>query len=754
MALTGAAATEIQQATVDYDLKLELKNGWGSWTEMDTVPGSIKVTRERGRPARLSAQLIDEDFSLRDERSQANPCQLLAEARVTCSLGSETEYLFQGRVHAITPQDYSLSITGYDWLKRLSEASCEVELVPTEVEVVADGSYRQLYELDSTRLPGLFGLQVIGGGGDEGFDEASQSWRRSWAPSNLRVYRDSGGTDEVASKHWRVDWVSGAVQILEDTSGITYYASNLRCYKESAAASATNVDVGQLVEQALTYSGDGGLGLGGGDIDVATIGIDLGRAYYFKGSVADCIADVRKLFGQHLTCQYHSGTAKFTFAAQTQQPSGSEDYTLYDEVSIAQPRDTRDFATRVVAEGWESQPVNLLAESGTSVTDITTGGVEWFGWDGFTPASPTDFATEGPKLYDGDYTLGAGASSLAASEGGGSNRYDSWYNFIKADGGSSRRIDRIRLVMPGSRHPQANSLDRKGEAWLWPGVQLLVSEDDSTYLPVAPALDRVRYKPHTTLDLPADQLLRHSARYFKFVLGAYKHGYANQADPSVGMAEIEIFTSERFEEAVEVQDGDADGYLKYSTSRDLAITAVDISAETVAVAGDHSAYFTAGRYLVIDGSTGNDGVWQVASSSHSGGTTTITLTGNLTDATPDGNVVTDIWPSYHPDILTRTGGDHIEVRRDYGEQYPRSLARDAALQLLAEKVRLFQQVIFRCVVDPRVYPGDTTIVNDAMSGNVGSILVEKAVIGEAQENRPSAEIHGANYLAEPLDNPS
>ena len=68
------------------------------------------------------------------------------------------------------------------------------------------------------------------------------------------------------------------------------------------------------------------------------------------------------------------------------------------------------------------------------------------------------------------------------------------------------------------------------------------------------------------------------------------------------------------------------------------ITDVDTGTEQFEIAGDHEAFFIADRRFRVIDSTGNDGDWTVSSSSHAAGTTTITVTGNVTDATVDGYI--------------------------------------------------------------------------------------------------------------------
>lgn len=75
-----------------------------------------------------------------------------------------------------------------------------------------------------------------------------------------------------------------------------------------------------------------------------------------------------------------------------------------------------------------------------------------------------------------------------------------------------------------------------------------------------------------------------------------------------------------------------------------AIGDVDDAAETFTVSGeDATAIFSAGAEFVVTGSTGNDGTWTVDTSVLSGADTVITVTGNITNATVDGNITTDFW---------------------------------------------------------------------------------------------------------------
>jgi len=69
------------------------------------------------------------------------------------------------------------------------------------------------------------------------------------------------------------------------------------------------------------------------------------------------------------------------------------------------------------------------------------------------------------------------------------------------------------------------------------------------------------------------------------------------------------------------------------------IIAVDDSGETFTINGDHTTKFMDGDTFVVSGSTGNDGTYTVSGNSVlTGGTTVITVTGDITDATVDGQI--------------------------------------------------------------------------------------------------------------------
>lgn len=77
---------------------------------------------------------------------------------------------------------------------------------------------------------------------------------------------------------------------------------------------------------------------------------------------------------------------------------------------------------------------------------------------------------------------------------------------------------------------------------------------------------------------------------------------------------------------------------KIGTGAGFAITAAVPAADTLTVAGDKTAIFLPGLKFRVQGSTGNDGSWTVATSAF-GAATVITVTGDITSAVADGTIV-------------------------------------------------------------------------------------------------------------------
>jgi hypothetical protein len=747
MTFTGTTDAALALRHIVYRLKLELKTGHStssSYSEVKYERGSLKIGIRSTGPDSLSAALVNASGVFDDERDKSNRGQLLAQGRVTAIVGAEEEYIWAGRVWANALKKQRYSVRGLDWLALTNETECEVYLAPDDVEVVDDASYRQLYPAGDSSADRLFGLYPDGSGTDPGFDEAENLRRRPWLPLDTRIFRDGGGTDEVAGELYNVSWETGTVQILEDDTGQTYYVNNLRCCVESDAAGATNCDYARLAQQALTAAAPDGMGIDPGDLDFVDTGLDVPLPFYFKGKVSDLLKVVEGVRANQ-RLWYDAATDKWKLEAVVQKAVGSEDIELFNARSVGIERDASQLATRVRLDVTRAMPQNGLAQAGVSFSDLG-GGTEFFMWDGqdtIDDASHDEFAEVIPFIYNGDRNSGAGVRSLVAG-----SPYDVWHGWFKATLPSVQRLRRIYGVMPPSWHPE-QARRKKDTAWLWPGIRLLVSEDDVTYRPAAPAVAGVRYPPGHELNIGPESILTPRVRYVKFYGGAYKHGHwGGFSNPSIGMLELALV----FDEILEIEktiDGNASPltYYKYSYSREVPVAGVSTGSDYVQVAGDWTALFVEGFRFAWEGNTGgtNDGVWEVdtGGATYSAPNTTIPVTGDITGATADGVLATEIWVRNLANLWDRVSPRHITFFDDLGNRYTEAAAHDYAVQLLDEKTRQVELREWSGACDPRIKRHSTAKVTEAFSGDARTILVESA---EITDN--GAQASGTDYLTD------
>jgi len=641
---------------VDYSFELRTNfaesNSWLAYLFAD-----FRLTHNIDAPATLSIELVNDHLEFSDEQSASNRVQLLAEARLRCTIAGETETLFQGRVFRVEPHDCRFSLLCQDWLALIHDCECEVSLAPAETDEITPA--RQLGLVGGGAFGSVYGF-VYTGGGDEAFSEDGER-RRSWAAGDIRLWYDTAATEEVSPQHYAINLTGGTATILEDTTGQDYYASGVRCYREGT------LDWAAVFAAALAYPITlGGMGLTGADLDLPDTGIDVAGPVYFQGRVGDLVRQILRQQQANMRLWYNSRSGKFTLRIVEQAAEGNEDWELLHARSIAQPRDIRELHSRIVVTGTSERPRNALTESATTITPRSGTGT-WFAWDGLNVGVDSTFAAVGPHLYNGDANLGAAVHNLPASENGGNDRYDSWFDFITIDLGSEQRISRVRATFPGSRNANASA---GHQGLFWPGARLQGSVDGSDYRLLSAQLCG-RFPPGDQREARGRDILYPKVRYIKVLLGAYKHGFDNQDDPSIGLAELEIYTTEEYRVVKEIDGLDSEA-----------------------------------QYFYQDGTT---------------------------------------WNRYYPALWTRLGGRQRGKHIDRAGEYNEYLAHDYALDNLAESVRLFQQVRFSAVCDPRVKLYDTVSVQDELNGDLGSVLVEQVVVSPA-----GAEISGTNYLAQTL----
>lgn len=565
MPFTAKTTQELERLDKRVAYTLELRTGFpesSSWQSFAFE--DFTLTQDASTPAALSVTLLNDALDMSCEADPANRVQLCAEVRLSCSVFSgeaeppecETETLFHGRIHRIEPRDFGLRILAHDFLALLHECECEVSCAPDETAEITPA--RQLYLLEGGAFGSVFGFSYTGAG-DPAFNagELAGTRRRSWAAGEIRLWYDAAASEEVPPQHYLVHLTSGCVSILEDSAGKSYYASGVRCFIEGT------LDFAAIYRAALSYPRAlGGLGAGEAQLDLPPSGIDAAGPVYFRGRVGELAAEIARRQQANLRLWYDSRMQRFCLRAVTQKPDAEADLELLHPQSIAQPRELRDLYSRVVVSGLSERPLNALADPATGISDLTTQG-DWFSWDGLNVGPDQSFAAVAPLLHDGDCNRGASVHNLAECENGGSGRYDSWYNFILIDFGSLVRLTRIRATLPGSRNANAAA---GHQGLFWPGLRLLGSADGSDFRLLSAKLAG-RYPPLETLEVSGKEILYPKLRYVKVLLGAYKHGLTNQDDPSIGLAELELYTSEEYR-VVKAIDGAAEPASFYSYSAD------------------------------------------------------------------------------------------------------------------------------------------------------------------------------------------
>jgi len=93
-----------------------------------------------------------------------------------------------------------------------------------------------------------------------------------------------------------------------------------------------------------------------------------------------------------------------------------------------------------------------------------------------------------------------------------------------------------------------------------------------------------------------------------------------------------------FDHAALVDDGGS-VLLAVSPLAHVPITAVNQGTKTFTVTGDVSAICVAGKVVSVRGSTGNDGIYVVASSSYGAPSTAVVVQEAIPNATGDGNMI-------------------------------------------------------------------------------------------------------------------
>jgi hypothetical protein len=595
MSFTAATTTELSKLDKQVELVLELRTNFAesnSWVEVDYVAGSLRINYQDNRPATLSAELVW-NAALAQERSKTNECQIFAQARVTANVRCtdavpvviESEVKFQGRIEALTPTDTSCVLQAASWDLLLDETECEVNTVPKQVLIRADWDgadpadmtdFRQVVALATGEH--VFAFAHDGTTTDPAFTQAGQAAspqvliRRPWAPTAVRLYSyDPGATPAqtfsdkapVPSTHWSIDWHAGAMTIAEEIGTKLYYVTNVKCYLESAATGATDVDVATVLKTGLQYvKASGGIGAVSGELDFpASLGLDLASALYFRGRTGDLLRDLQKQLAPHMRLWWEASTGKWTLALTEQ--TATEDLTLLHARSVALNRATRDLYSRIVVTGKVDYPANALTTPGggwTLGSDLGASAVFTWNENGELAGTGT-WQQAFSRMLDDDGNTGAFVSNL---DGGFAYRYSHWYEMFQFDFGEIRSIEYVSVVMAHTRNKKAAN---GHQGAFWPGCRIETSEDGTNWQLLTPLIDG-RYKPLSQIEATAEKLLAPRCRYVRVLAGAYKYSGENGADPALGFNEIRISTSVTFREVLEI-DGNASPASYYYYSRDV-----------------------------------------------------------------------------------------------------------------------------------------------------------------------------------------
>jgi hypothetical protein len=168
----------------------------------------------------------------------------------------------------------------------------------------------------------------------------------------------------------------------------------------------------------------------------------------------------------------------------------------------------------------------------------------------------------------------------------------------------------------------------------------------------------------------------------------------------------------------------------------LPITGVNVGAKEFTIAGNHQAWFKNGDIFRISGSTGNDGLHQVASSTYTGGNTVITTQFAIPDATVDGEIDMSIfiWPGLEDTFKSVWIGPNLPITAVNVGGKTFGVAGDVTGQFVAGYVftikRSTENDGFYTVVSSSFAAGTTTITveeiipNAIVDGSINSSILD------------------------------
>jgi len=696
MAFTGSAYTELLKYEKTVAFKLELRTNFSAstaWLEFRYVAGTLSIEHPDNKPGTLSCDLVW-SATIANERSETNRAQLFAEARVTAYVGTETEVKFQGRVDSCAPVDLGFQLQATSWDVLLEECDCSVALAPSTTPVVADDAYRLVTPVDPDVLgPYIFGFVDDESGTDPAFDEATQLVRRPWAPRSILLSVDEPGADPPI--------VKGGVPSTH--WGVDWDAGALTLLEDTTGRTYYLSNVDANLESAAT---------GATNVDITVLlkaALKCTKASGGIGAV-DGEIDFPASLGLDL--------------AQSKRYEGRVGDLLRDV--------QRDMAPHL----------RLWWEPATQKWTLALLEQKTAGNENATLVHPKSIALvrSTRDLYSRVVATGSimyPRNILAQPQSGPDKEVEITVGAELAGG-----------VLWGSR--QGGKDDAAGtwadkSPFIWDG-------DGNTCLTAfdLPGNDPVHWYELMRIDM----LTAQNVEYVNAVMVSSKNKWAaqgnNQTELRAGFwPGLKLMIRELDTDPWQLLTPALDG--RYAPSSQIEVPKSKIA-------------FGYGRYIqvlcqaakiTVEDTHGlGIGISELVINTRVAYRLVYEIDGNATPATYytftrdwDGDGDLDQWQRNHADLWTRLGGRHRTKYIDLGSKYPETLAGDVALGELDESVRLFDGVSYEAVCDPRIRRGWTVIVADAINNTTVSILVESFTLKDM-----GAEISGANYLAEALDN--
>lgn len=293
-------------------IKCEMRNGAtakvaGAYTEVGIADWSISHQRDNlcSQLDLTLAPVLDSDGSAlnlySDENDASNPCQLLAEVKLTVTLILDDEtttdiVLFRGYITEIEPERESLHIIALDKMLRVVYSTCAVTASATSISILAGGLVT-LRKVSGSSDPDELEVDPTVGGQGAGYAwDTGGTIRRSWVAEAPKLIKDGA---EMKDTDYLMEYALGRISLaVAFDGGAVYQLQYLHCYEEGSNEAEA------LLEDALTYSKAlGGAGFSAGELDLEATGITVNSLTW---SISDGTTDAlwRKLRDEFLPANY------------------------------------------------------------------------------------------------------------------------------------------------------------------------------------------------------------------------------------------------------------------------------------------------------------------------------------------------------------------------------------------------------------------------------------------------------------------